>query len=162
MRAPPEAANSTSGRFNFTARSAGGDDGVADIHAHRTGHEGEILRGGDDRGAAHLALGDQHRLFFAGDFLRGLHPVGIFLLVAEMQRIDDRLGHLDLGEDAAIEQRCETFARGDRHMVIAVGADVQIVGQFTVEQHRPALGALGPQVFGHFAAREERVDRGRT
>ncbi|MPL60817.1 hypothetical protein SDC9_06379 [bioreactor metagenome] len=135
-----------------------GDDGIADIHPHRAAHEGEVLRGGDDRGAAHLALGDEHRLFLAGRFLRGAHPVGVFLLVAELQRVGDRLGHLDLGEDAAVEQRGEARARRDRHVVVAVRADVQVLGQLAVEQHGPAFGALGPQVLGHLAAREQRVD----
>ena len=85
-------------------------------------------------------------------------PLGISLLVAELQRVGQRLGHLDLGEDAAVEQRGEAVARRDRHVVAAMGADVQVVRQFAVEQHRAALVALGPEVLGHLAAREHRVD----
>jgi hypothetical protein len=61
--------------------------------------------------AADLALGDQHRILFAGGLLRGLHPFGVFLLVAELQRVGQRFGHLHLGEDAAVEQRGEPGAR---------------------------------------------------
>ncbi|CAM3338581.1 hypothetical protein PANO111632_14890 [Paracoccus nototheniae] len=136
----------------------GGDDGIADIHAHGPAHEAEVLTHGDDRRPADLSLGDQHGLFFAGGFLRGLHAVGIFLLVPELQRVDDRIGNLHLDEGAAVEQRAKAFARGDPHMVIAVRADVQIVRQFPVEQHGPAFGAFGPQILGHIAAREQRVD----
>jgi hypothetical protein len=91
-------------------------------------------------------------------FLRRLDPVGVFLLVAEMQRVDHGIRHLHLGEDAAVEQRLEPFARADRHVMFAGGADVQVRRQFPVEQHRPAFRALRPKVLGHFAAREQRVD----
>jgi hypothetical protein len=59
-----------------------------------------------------LALGHQHRVFLAAGLLRGLEPVGVFLLVAEMQRVGHRLGHLHLGEDAAVEQRLRTVRAG--------------------------------------------------
>ena len=62
--------------------------------------------------------------------------------------------------DPAIEQRVEPGSRRNLHMVIAIGADVQIVRQFAMKQHGSALIALGPQVFGHFAARKQRVDAG--
>jgi hypothetical protein len=137
--------------LRFTARSAA---------AHRPAHEAEILADGDYRRPPDFALGDQHRILFAGRLLCGLHAFGIFLLVAELQRVHDRLGHLHLGEHAAVEQRAEPFAGGDRHVVIAVRADVQVVSKLAVEQHRPAFGALGPQVFGHLAAREQRIDLG--
>jgi hypothetical protein len=99
IRAPPAAENSTSGRLQLDRAFAGGDDRVADIHPHRPAHEGEILRRRDDGRAPDLALGDQHRLALAGGLLRGAHPVGVFLLVAELQRVGHRLGHRHLGED---------------------------------------------------------------
>jgi hypothetical protein len=37
-------------------------------------------------------------------------------------------------------------------MVIAMGADVQILRQLAVKQHRAAFGAFGPKIFGNFAA----------
>ncbi|VVT33323.1 conserved hypothetical protein [Roseovarius sp. EC-SD190] len=136
----------------------GGDDGIAHIHAHGPGHEAEILCGGDDGRAAHFAGGDEHRLFLAGGLLGGAQAVGVFLLVAEMQRVGGRGGHVHLGEDAAVKQPHEAGARGDAHVVAAVGADVEIVREFAVEQHGSAFVAFGPEVFGDFAAREDRVD----
>jgi hypothetical protein len=137
-----------------------GDDGVAHIHAHGSAHEGEILSGCYDRRAADLTLRDEHRLGFARGFLRGTHAVGVLLLVAEPQRILDRGGHLDLAVDAAVEERFEAQARRDRHMVAAVGADVQGFGEFPVEQHGSAFIAFGPEILRHLAAREDGVDAG--
>ncbi len=102
----------------------GRDDRVSDIHAHRPAHEAEILRGGDDRGAHDLALGHQHGFPFAGALLGGFHPVGVFLLIAELQRVSNRLGNLDLGVDRTIKQRMESIPWGDRHMMVAVRADI--------------------------------------
>ena len=137
-----------------------GDDGVADIHAHRAAHEREILRGGDNRRPADIAFDHQHRLFLARRLLGGFHAVGVFLLVAEVQWIGQRFRHGDFLELAAIEQRLEAVARRDRHVMAARGADILIVRQFAVEQHGSAFIAFGPEVLGNLTAREERVDLG--
>jgi hypothetical protein len=109
--------------FQLHGAFGGGDDGVAHIHAHRPAHEGEILRRGDDGRAADLPLGHQHRLGLAGRLLRRAHPVGIFLLVAELQRVGGA-GHRNLGETPP-SKSASNRARRDRHVVAAIGADVQ-------------------------------------
>ena len=43
-----------------------------------------------------LALGDQHRLFLAGVLARLAQPVDVFLLVAEPERVGQRLRHRHL------------------------------------------------------------------
>ena len=136
------------------------DDCVAHVHAHAAGHEGKVLRCGDDGRAADFALGHQHRLFLGRRLLGRLQAVGVFLLVAELQGIDQRFGHLHLGKDSAIKQGCEACTGADGHVVIAAGADIEIVRQLSMEQHGPAFVTFRPQVLGDFAAREQRVDLG--
>jgi hypothetical protein len=43
-------------------------------------------------------------------------------------------------------------------MMIAICADIQIVAQFTMEQHGSAFIAFRPKVLGHIALREHRID----
>ena len=88
----------------------------------------------------------------AGFLLRGSHSVGIFLLIAEMQRVGDGFWHIHFNKDATVKQSFHARARADAHMVIAMGADVQILRQLAVKQHRAAFGAFGPKIFGNFAA----------
>ena len=84
--------------------------------------------------------------------MRGSHSVGIFLLIAEMQRVGDGFWHIHFNKDATVKQSFHARARADAHMVIAMGADVQILRQLAVKQHRAAFGAFGPKIFGNFAA----------
>ena len=63
-------------------------------------------------------------------------------------------------EDPIVKQRLEPRARRDRHVMPAIGADIQRLGQFAVKQHRAALIAFRPKILGHLAAREDRVDPG--
>ena len=138
----------------------GGNDRIAHIHAHRPGHEAEILCRGNQLGAQHFALYHQHRLFLAGAFLRGFHPVRVFFLVAELKRVGQGRRNLNFLIQPAVEEPGKALARGQCHMVAAIGADLLVVGQLSVEQHRPAFGAFFPQVFRHLSFVEERADRG--
>jgi len=135
-----------------------GDDGVADIHAHGPGHKREVLTCRDDRRAADFTGGDQHRFGFARLFLGGLQTVGVFLLIAKVQRVRRRRGDFDLGKDAAVEQRLEAFTRGNRHVVTTAGADVQVVRHLAVEQHGAAFFAFRPQIVRRLATREDGVN----
>jgi len=90
--------------------------------------------------------------------LGGLHTVRVFLLIFEVQWISNRFRDRHFDKDTTIKQRIEAGTRGDPHVMSATGADVQVVRQFAVEQHRAALIALVPQVFRNLAAREDRVD----
>jgi hypothetical protein len=82
------------------------------MHAHRARHEAEVLRRADHAQAGDLALGDQHRLVLAGDPARLAQPVGVALLVAEAERVDERRRHRHLHEHAAVEQRLGTARAG--------------------------------------------------
>ncbi|EPX82684.1 hypothetical protein ruthe_03142 [Rubellimicrobium thermophilum DSM 16684] len=140
-------------------RALGGSDHrIADIEAHRSGHEGEVMGRGDDRGAMDFALGDQHRLLLAGGLARLPEAIDITLLIPELERVGDRLGDLDLGEDATVEQRLEAVAGLDRHVMAAMGADIEMGGQLPVEQHLPAFVAFGPEILGNLATGEDRGD----
>ena len=78
-------------------RSAHGDP-------HGSAEEAEIEHGDDDRHAAHPAVGDDHGVGLAGAVLRLLEALGVASAVAELQRIDDRVGQLDPLVRAVIEQ----------------------------------------------------------
>ena len=104
IRVPPAAENRIWGAFARDSTGGSRNDGIADIHAHGATHEAEILGCRDDRRASHFALTNQHRFCFTGCFLRGLHAVGVALLIAELQRIEHGFRHLDFGVDPAIEQ----------------------------------------------------------
>ena len=43
-------------------------------------------------------------------------------------------------------------------MVSAIGADIQIIAQLAMKQHRSAFVAFLPEILGRFAARKDRVD----
>ena len=127
---------------------------------------------------------DHHMAITPRDRFAALFDGGVFVEVKVPEPVADPLGFRDqktypyrikaaqtaIGEkDAmlvaegevgrtAIEQRHEPFTRADRHVVIAVRTDVLVLRQLAVEQHRPAFGAFGPQVLGHLAAREQRID----
>ena len=137
-----------------------GDDGVPDIHAHRPGHKREILPRRNDLRAADFTGGDQHGLGFARLLLGGLQAVRVFLLIAKVQRVRRWRGDFYLGKNAAVEQRFEPFARGNRHVVTTAGADVQVVRHLAVEQHGAAFFAFRPQIVRGLAAREDRIDPG--
>ena len=69
-----------------------------------------------------------------------------------MQRVGDGFWHVHFNKDATIKQSFQPRARADPHVVIAMGADVQILRQLSVKQHRATFGAFGPKIFGNFAA----------
>ena len=101
--------------------------------------------------AAHVAFGDEHRLFFAGFLLGGLHTIRIFFLIAELQGICFGLGDVNLDKNTPIVQRGEPITRRDRHVVTTACADIEVFSNFTMEQHRAAHIAFVPQIFRCFA-----------
>jgi hypothetical protein len=125
IRAPPAAENRISGRLSFTASSA------AAMIALPTYMPMDPPMKLKSCAAATIGVrpispaATSIASFSPVAFLRGAHAVGIAFLVAELQRVGHRQRHLDLGEDAAVEQRAEAVARRDRHVVAAIGADVQ-------------------------------------
>ena len=137
-----------------------GDDSVADIHPHGPRHKAEVLRASYNRRAPDITGHYQHRLRLFRLLLRGAQTFGIFLLIAELQRVNGGRGHFHFGEDTAIKQRRKAVTRADVHVVAAIGAHVQIVADLAVKQHRAAFVALRPKILGCLAARKDRVDPG--
>ena len=74
-----------------------------------------------------------------------LQPIGVFLGVAEFQRI---LAHLGLRKDAVtrIEQLAQPLVRADAAMMVAARADIEIVLVFLRKNHLLASGAFDPQI----------------
>jgi hypothetical protein len=75
-----------------------------------------------------------------------------------VQRIGNgRLG-FKFNKYTTVKKGTETLARRNRHVMIAIGANVQSIFKLTVEQHRAALSTFGPQIVWCFAARKQRID----
>ena len=75
-----------------------------------------------------------------------LQPVGIALVVPEMQRI---LGHLGSGDQLVsplVEQGGKALLRTHAHMMAALRADAVGGDQIAVEDHLAAAGAFAPQI----------------
>jgi hypothetical protein len=78
--------------------------------------------------------------------------VKVFLLALEAQRIGGDRGRRQFGEAAGIEGIGEALGRADAHMMVAIGADVQIGHQVAVEDHLAAGRTLLPKVLRRIAA----------
>ena len=136
----------------------GGDNRVADKHAHGPAHKAKVLPGRDDWRAPDFTGSNQHGVCFAGCFLRCFQAVGVFFLIAKLKRVDRRGGNFDFGEDAAVKQCGEPITRRNTHVVIAVRTDVQVVRNFAVKQHSSAIVAFGPEIVRGVATRKDRID----
>ena len=160
MRAPPAAAKRTSGHLRFTARSAAATMALPTYMPMEPAMKAKswpaqtTLSRPISPSATSIASSSPVFLRASrrrsGYFFWSLKPSGSVI----------GFGHRHLDEDAAVEERDEALARADRHVVAAVGADVEVVGELAVEEHGAAVVALDPQVLRHLAAREERVDLG--
>src|SRR3546814_7999599 len=94
---------------------------------------------------------------FTGAGARGLEAIDIALRITKFERI---LGDPGCGEfvvAAFVEQIGEPMLRPDSLMVIAFGADVEIVLQFLGEHHLAAALALVPELKIGRASCRERV-----
>ena len=102
--------------------------------------------------ALQLALHRDQRVALAGGLLRGLDAVGILLLVLELQHVGRAEGRRRFPRGAAgIEEAWQPHARADRHVVAALGADLEVFLELGPVQHRAAAVALFPQALGHAA-----------
>ena len=88
-------------------RAHGGDDGLAGRHAERAAHEGEVLHGDGHRQAVERAMAGLDAVVGAGLAAGFLDAVGIFPLVAELQRIGRHLRHGDRLVGAIVEHGLE-------------------------------------------------------
>ena len=146
MRAPPEAANRMNGRAVPRRRLEPGDDGGADRHAERAGHEIEILHRDGDRVAESLPVATSHRVVHAGLGAALLEAVGVALLVAEFQRIVRHRGQRHGVVLAAVEEVGQPVGGLDLHVVAGIRHHPLVGLEIAVEHHLARLGALHPEV----------------
>jgi hypothetical protein len=91
-------------------------------------------------------------------FTRLCRTVGIFLRIAELQRVLRHLGLRQGLELAAVEKVDQ--ARLGRHLhVVARGGDHPLVlFEVLVEDHLAGFGALDPEIVGNLAAAQHGID----
>ena len=118
--------------------------------------------GGHQADAVHRAAHHDQRVGLAGVLQRFLQPLGVLAAVLELQRVDRQHFLADLVAAFGIEEGVEPRARADAVVVAAGRADVLVLLQVGLVQHRLAARALDPQAFGHAAAlgRVGRLDLG--
>ena len=116
MRAPPLAEKHTNGQRSSSAL-AGDGEAFADHRPHRTAHEREVERGGDRRpfSLPSIAISASRSPL---DVLRGLDPVGILLLVLELEHV----GRAEFGAEFAGGIRSSRKAAAARARGSARGA----------------------------------------
>ena len=102
--------------------------------------------------AHHRAAHDDQRIGLAGGLERVLQPLGVLLAVLELQRIDRQHLLADLVAALGIEEGVEPRARADAVVVAALRADVEVLLEVGLVEHRLARRALDPQALGHRAA----------
>jgi hypothetical protein len=81
-------------------------------------------------------------------FQRGLQAFGVLLAVLELQRVDRQHLLADLVAAFGVEERVEPRARADAVVVVALRADVEVLLQVGLVEHRLARRALDPQPSG--------------
>src|SRR5690606_27995887 len=127
------------------------DERLADGDAHRSAHEGEILH------ADHRALTrDAPKRILIGVAVaslraRRLDAVGIFLGVAELERILGRCRRGNHLVEPAVEGLREPLLGADAVVMVAARADVEIVLPLLDEHHLLALAAFVPEIVGGVA-----------
>src|SRR5260221_2741232 len=89
-----------------------------------------------------------------------LQPVDIALAVAELERIDHRLGQLDAVERAVVEQHGEAALRVQPHVEAAGMADEEIGLELAVKQHLAAARAFVPEIVRHLLLGDDGTDLG--
>ena len=83
---------------------------------------------------------------------RRLQPLGVLLAVLELQRVDRQHLLADLAAAFGVEKGVEPRPRADAVVVVALGADVEVLLEVGLVEHRLAGRALDPQALGHRAA----------
>src|SRR5690242_2792552 len=85
--------------------------------------------------------------------LRLAKPFGIAFAIAELEWIDDRLGQLDAGVAAVIEQHGEAPLRIESQMMAAIAANEERRLEIAVKQHLAAARTFVPQIVRHVLLR---------
>ena len=133
-----------------------GNDGRAHGNAHRSAHEGEVLDSDHGRLAVDPALRTDQRVALAVRPPRRLQAFGVALGVLEPKRILANLGRWQELVFRGVEELLEALGRTDPVVEVAARADAVIFLPFLDEHHRPALGALVPQILRRLALGQER------
>ena len=89
---------------------------------------------------------------------RSLQAVGIALLVAEFQRIGGDLGVSSVSNWPSSKKIAQPLLGGDAHVMAGSGDHELVALQVLVEHHLAGVGVLDPEIFGHVAAAEHRID----
>ncbi len=123
-------------------------------HAHAAAHEAEVLHPDHRLVSVDLALRHGEGIGVRVLGARLLEAVGVFLGVAELERI---LFHLRGGQvvEAGIEQQVQPRIGGEPPMMLAARTHIEIVAIFAREDHFLAARAPDPQRIVGGALRDE-------
>ena len=127
-------------------------EALAHHRAHRAAHEFELEARRHHGHAHHGAAHHHQRVGLARGFQRGLQPRRILLAVLELQGIDGHHFLADFPAALGVEERVEPGARADAQVVVALGADVEVLLEVGLVEHGLAGRALDPQALGHNTA----------
>jgi hypothetical protein len=131
---------------------------LADNGSHGAAHEGEFERAGDDRLAEQGAARRDQGVFLAGLFLRLRQPVAVLLAVSESQRILRLQVGRDLLLRIGIEEPVEPRSSTDAHVMLALGADVEVALKLRPVELRIAFRAFDPDALRDGARALLRLD----
>ena len=86
--------------------------------------------------------------------------VGVALFIAELQRVQQRIGQGDELPFPLVEERIEPRLRRNRHVMAAMRADLKALREGAMKDHLAAFGTFDPQIIRRLAPIEQRVELG--
>ena len=93
-------------------------------------------------------MGNDDGLALSGFRLRVFQAVGVAAAVAEFERVGGNGGKVDPGEGPVIEEDFQPDPGADTQMVATGMADMQVLGEFAMEEHLLAGRAFVPEIVG--------------
>jgi hypothetical protein len=123
-----------------------------DHRTHAAAHEIELEAGHHHADVVNGAAHDHQCVGLAGVVHGLLEAFRVLAAVLELQRVDRQhfLAHFEAA--FVVQEQVESRTRTDAVVVAAGGADVLVLLQIGLVEHRFATGALDPQSFRHRAA----------
>ena len=122
---------------------------LADDRAHAPHDEAAVGDAEDDPDALDEPLADDRRLVQAGPLLLGLDALGVGAAVVEVERVAGPEVGEPLLEGVGVEDLGDPLGGRDREVVVALGADVEVLDDLLAEEGRAAAVAAHPDPFGH-------------